>query len=288
MIANFKNEKTWAIAATTLFVLSLVGIMYFQSSNKSLSRMWKDEKSKNEQIQNEKQKLGTEVSGLKKEVNTLASQNAELNSSLASANSTIAERDRKIQGLSKEVIAMNSLRKKYKDSEAERASLQTQMTGLNNQVNSLRNEKDQLNKNLMAVREENKKLKETNDILTSLTAENFRIETMKRKDRLTVIAKRTRKMNVSFDVPQNVADNVRFTIVRPDGKKINSEDKSISYRIVDDSKNLTASTSNAAPVAKTKKVEMKYEPKEKLPAGVYQIEIRNGDKKINTCQVRLR
>lgn len=284
-----KKDKLIAMGATALLVLSLTGIGYYQSSNKELSSLWNHEKQKKEQLDSENVRLTNQITGLKSKETALSTQNSELTESLKGANENIQQRDKKIQMMNKEMTDYNALKKNYKNSVAERTSLSTRVADLERMNATHKNERDQLNNTLASIREENIKLKQNNEILASLTAaDNFRVESMRKKDRLTVVAKRTRKMNVSFEVPNNVAGNVSFTIIRPDGVKVSSNDKSIVYRIVDEGKDLTTATTRIAPAAKMKKVEMNYQPKEKLPSGIYKIEIRNGDKKITTCQIRLR
>lgn len=102
-------------------------------------------------------------------------------------------------------------------------------------------------------------------------------------------AAKTKKLTVSFEIPQNMSDDVKFSIVTPTGKKINSDDKSLTYNFIDDGRNLTASLSPySGEFEISRRIEMTYTPDKKLEAGIYKIKILHKDANVGNCQVKLK
>jgi hypothetical protein len=156
-------------------------------------------------------------------------------------------------------------------------------------IKSLNKEKMALNQTISSLQSENKQLASNLEVLSSMTSDNFLVETTKRKGKLTVMAKKAKKMTVSFNVPNNLSENITFQIVQPDGKKVDGKDNGIAYRVVNPEEGLMASTSNGIETIKVaRKIEMTYQPKAKQKPGLYKIEMYNGDKYIGACNVKLR
>ena len=90
-----------------------------------------------------------------------------------------------------------------------------------------------------------------------------------KKDKLTFLARRTKKLNLIFDVPQSLNEPITFNITTPDGKTITPEDKTLTSSIKPDSNYLTASLSSIPPstpgkLFSSQKVTMAYTPKRKV------------------------
>jgi hypothetical protein len=119
---------------------------------------------------------------------------------------------------------------------------ESQMLVLNESIQKLNAEKNALNQTIASLQEENKQLAANLEILSSMTADNYLVETTKRKDRLTVVARRTKKMAVTFKVPDNVVEDITFKILKPDGKVVEGKHNGIAYRVVDGDEGLMASS----------------------------------------------
>jgi len=168
-----------------------------------------------------------------------------------------------------------------------KTDLEKQLNAVNANLARVNSENEKLNKSITDLRAENEELAQNLKILSSLTADNFLVETTRGKGKLTVKAKRTNKIAVSFAVPANVTEKLSFIITKPDGKQITDNDKAISFNVIDNDENLYASTNNDD-IKVSKKIEMVYQPKEKLRPGTYKIEIYNGNKYVGASNVRLR
>jgi hypothetical protein len=54
-----------------------------------------------------------------------------------------------------------------------------------------------------------------------------------KKVKLTLNAKRTNKLVLNFKIPEDVNANLKFNIITPDGKKIDSSDPNISITVLE-------------------------------------------------------
>jgi len=119
--------------------------------------------------------------------------------------------------------------------------------------------------------------------------DDIRVEAFK-KNKLTVSAKKTKKLDVNFLIPaSNSSENLQFKITDPSGQLLTANDGTIASVEVDESPILTADNSNNLFLKQTKQVKMEYKPKNKLKPGVYRIEISNSDNAyMGSLQVRLK
>lgn len=114
-----------------------------------------------------------------------------------------------------------------------------------------------------------------------------------KKDKLTFIARRTKKLNLSFDVPQNLNEPISIRMNTPEGKTITPSKNTITSSIRPDLNYLTASLSANPPMVtgninSSQKVTISYTPGERFKAGEYKIQIFSNDKNIGNCRFSLR
>ncbi len=162
------------------------------------------------------------------------------------------------------------------------------MLSLNESVQKLNGEKEMLNQTVASLQLANQQLAANLDILSSMTADNYLIESSRKNGKLTVMSRRTRKIAVSFKVPENMVESISFKIMKPDGSQIGGKnDQGLTFEVTNDDAGLLVNSSSEV-IKVSKKIEMTYEPKEKLKAGVYKVEMFNGEKYVGACNVKLR
>lgn len=287
MLEGFKREQIIAAVATALLFISLIGTGYYYHANSNLKGGLNQEKLRSESLLSEKLSLTKEAEKLKADITSWMGKSQQADQLLAEALEKISSIEGTVARLRRENSAIAGLRREIRELSELRQSLEGQLAELN-QVNQ-GNEK---------------KMKEMSNELASLKNEleiarlapinltdNFRVETLRgrRANRLTVNAARTRKLVVSFEIPQNMTEDIRFNIVTPEGKQIQSGNPALTTRIIDDGRYLTASLSPLTGEFEiSRRIEMTYSPKDKLEKGTYQIEIFHKDKKTGTCQLRLK
>lgn len=281
------KEKLIAGGAVVLLIVALIGTGIYYSSNKSLTKNLNSEKLKSEMMLSEKLELQKEMEAFKNRISALMGRNSELDQFLTSTTQKLLDKQAELNRIKRENGNIKQLKKELADLGQMKKDFESQLLALNESIQKLNAEKNALNQTIASLQEENKQLAENLEILSSMTADNYLVETTKRKDRLTVVAKRTKKIAVTFKVPDNVVEDITFKIMKPDGKVVEGKDKGIAYRVVNGDEGLVASTTGGA-IKVSRKIEMTYEPKEKQKPGLYHIEMYNADKYVGTVNVKLR
>jgi peptidoglycan hydrolase CwlO-like protein len=284
-ILTKENRITAGVVVLLIMALIATGIYY--SSNKSLTKNLNTEKLKSEMMLSEKLALQKEIDTFKNQINSLSGKNTELDKMLAETSLKLSDKEAQLNRIARENGNIKQLKKQLAELEQMKKDFDSQLLTLNETIQKLNKEKDAMNQAIASLQKENKELAANLEILSSLTAVNYLVETTKRKDRLTIVAKRTKKMTVTFKVPENMVENISFKLIRPDGTKVEGKGNGIAHRVVNGDDGLMASISGGA-IKVLKRIEMTYEPKEKQKPGVYSIEIFNGDKYIGACNVKLR
>ncbi len=282
-----KRDRIIAAASTALFVIALVGMIIIHDSNRSLEDMLNGAKLKNESILSEKLSLDKEIKNFKGQLAALQGKNKDLDKYLTTANADLAKRE-------KELKAANSNKtsaKELANLKRMRGDLEKQINALTSQIAALESSNADFSSQLASLTAKNKELMASNDLMKAFAANNYRVESSRGKnDKLTVVARKTKKLKMGFDLPQTVVENIQFKIKTPEGKVIDKEEDGLTATIVDmeDGSDLIASLEPMGDFEVTKRIEMKYEPKKKLSKGVYTIDIYNGTTYMVSCQVKLR
>lgn len=287
MKKTLSKERLIAAGAMILLLVALVGTGLFYSSNKSLTKNLNNEKLKTEMMLSEKLELQKEIETFRNQINSLSGKNTELDNLLAQTSLKLSEKEAQLNRIVRENGNIKTLKKELAELSKMKKDFENQVLALNESIQKLNAEKNVLNQTIASLQEENKQLAMNLDILSSMTADNFLVETTKKKDRLTVVARRTKKIAVTFKVPDTIVEDITFKIIKPDGKVVEGKDKGIAYHVVNGDEGLTASVTGGA-IQVSRKIEMTYMPKEKQKPGLYQIEMYNSDKYVGTINVKLR
>lgn len=286
-----KRDRIIAAISTALFFIALFGMIMIHDSNKSLEEMLNGAKLKNETILSEKLSLDKEIRDYKSQLAALRGKNKELDQYLTTANTNLAAKEKQIRVILKDNPRVKSLEKELADIKGMRTELENQIAMLTGKIKGLEGNNSDLNSQVAALTARNKELSAQNEVMKAFAANNYQIEaTRGSKDKLTVVARRTKKLKVGFDLPQNVVENVKFKIKTPEGKTIDQEDDGLTATILapEDGSDLMVSLVPMEDFEVTKRIEMKYEPKKRLSKGLYTIDIYNGETYMVSCQVKLR
>ncbi len=213
-MSDTRNSRTYSIVVTVLLVLAaILGFVFWQKS-----KGYQEEKEKE---QTERQNLETEKVNIERELDSLANayavartENENLQGRLTSTAELIAQKEntirqikqtsaKDIQGLKDQVAALQKTKIEY----------ETIISTLRSENEQLRNENERLTG-------ENEELKGTNTALSgqvqdlakqleeqirktqsaTFKATSFRVTTSRKTDKLTTKARRTREIDVSFDL----------------------------------------------------------------------------------------
>lgn len=286
------KNKVIVGSLTTLLFVAIIGLLYLQDSNKSMSDLLDGAKLKSERFLSEKLSLDKEIDNLKKQKITLGSKNSELDKLLASTNSALAKKEKELKAVQWDKNKSKKLEAELAEIRKVKGELENQIAMHNETIKRLRGENELLSMNAASLKKQNEALIANSKVANAINANNWKVETTKgKKDRLTVVARKTNKISMGFDVPQNLVENINFKITSPNGASLPEGDR-LSYVVIDNDSDFVASISPYIESygGVTKRIEMTYRPKakEKLVAGIYKIDVYEKNVYINSYQVRLR
>lgn len=287
MNTSERRNKIIAATSTALFFVALIAMMIIHDSNRSLEEMLNGAKLKNEATLSEKLSLDKEIKNYKAQLASLQGKNAELDKYLATANADLAKKEKELKAAGRS----QSNAKELANLRKMRADLENQVSALIAQIANLEGANSDLTQQIVSLTSKNQELKSNNDLMKAFAANNYRMEASRGKsEKLTVVARKTKRLKMGFDLPQNVVENVQFKIQTPDGTVIDKQEDGLTATLIDieDGSDLIASLEPMGSFEVTRRIEMKYEPKKKLSKGVYTIDIYNGETYMVSCQVKLR
>ena len=288
------ETKIKAVAAgvtATLFAsLMTLGVIY--RNNSLLTEDIKAEKIRTESLSGEKASLNKEIDKLKKELASLNSDNKELDKAVKEAQYRLLEKEAQIAKLSKDNAVIPSLRKELESIRKIRQELIAQLESLKKENSMMGTEISELNRTIAGLRKENQELHaRTNE--KPMMAYNFRVEPVKsRNDKLTVKAKRAKKIKISFDVnsPKNLTGDVYLKIRSEKDKELEGQ-TILAYEMaeeMDDEQMMASTESLVISADEYKRFSVAFDPKDRLDAGVYYVSVFSGNNYLGSAQFKLR
>lgn len=284
-----KKEKIVAAVATVLFFVSIIGTTYFYDKSRNLNKGIQEEQLKNELALSEKLSLAKEIEQLQTELNKMKGKNSNLDNEIAHLNIKLSEKENELKNIVWEKGQVKKLNKQLTEIRNAKNDITKEMNTLYDKISMLETENSDLNQLVSTLKVQNKDLAEHVQLLSAIKSDNFCVETQKRNDKLTIFARRTKKINLSFDLPQEVVANIKFKVTKPDGTIVTDEKDGLSYLIVENEPVLTASLDKKPnELNVSKRIQMTYQPKDKLKTGTYKVELYNNETYIGSYQVKLR
>lgn len=285
-------QKTKVIAAfvTVLLVTAAIYLAMEMKTNTQLEEKLNSEKLKSESMLSEKLALEKEINKFKSDLRSLQGKNEDLDKILDATNKKLEGKDLEYRKLQKQNASLFQVRKQYQELLQLKDELEQQLTQYNASLKQLKSANEDLTKTVALLQQKNDALKLELNSARLLAFNDVKIESIKKNNKLTVNARRTRKFLLNIDVPSG-SDDLKFTIKDPSGRELTSKDGSMTSRVVSNSSNpsYVASLNGFYPdEAAYKKVEMVYTPAHKLSAGIYKIEIADKNGSIGSLQVRLK
>ena len=278
-----------ALIAATAALLIFGGFVLFR--NMTFKDQLQKEKIRSETLLSEKLNLEKSIEKTKKDISVLQGKNSQMDKIVKETNENLIKKESQVKKLMAENASLADIKKKNAELEALRAKLEEDLRGLNLNMEKLLAESRQSSQDLESVKSKNALLSEHNAILEAMLADNYRVEALKgRNDKLTVVARRTDKLLVSFELPSDVGNELSFKILTPGGEEISSVDNiSAKTTFLNTDKNYIASLGGITSGDKnTRRAELVYEPDNKLSRGVYRFSVYNGKDYVGSTQVRLK
>jgi DNA repair exonuclease SbcCD ATPase subunit len=284
------RERILKSAVLTLIVLLLILSGLFIAVKNIGQKNLATERLNSETLISEKLKLDKNIAQLKNALKQSIASNDQLNSQFNELQKQLGAKENEINQLSNS-NKLNSKIIKDKNSEIENLKNQfnNEIEKLNLVIKEDQIENKTLNHQIEALESEKARLANDNAILEAMAANNYLTEAQKKRNaKITVLARRTNALLVSFDLPYNNTENIYFTINTPEGEEISSKNNSSANVISVPNKNLTASLNGTGQTSVTFRTELKYTPDKKLKRGIYKFNIYNNDKYLGSSQIKLR
>ncbi len=284
-----KNRKI-ILSAAFLLVFATTGTLFF--NNVRLKEVVSAEKMKAESLLSQKLQLDKSLELTKKDVADLQVQKRSLEQVVTEANRNLAARIAEAGKLTSQIASLKKFKDKAEELEKQKAQLDKEIDELNKTLMLAQAENSKLNEKIASSARANSNLSDDNAILKSMVSDNYRTEAFRgRNEKLTVNARKTNKLQVSFDLPGQVTEkDLYFRIITPEGLEFSSNrDLAATIEIIENNDDLLVSADPAAGgIAGNRRVEMSFKPQKKLADGVYRFNLYNGDRFLGSTQLRLK
>jgi len=285
------KESTLIYLGGTIIVLLLLTTVVSTVSNSKNKRNLNEEKLKNESLASQKLQVSQELDKAKNDITSLTTEKETTEKAMAKTESNLAEVEKRIGSLSKENSSLIKDRNELAQLQKTKADLDNAYEDLRLKHETALSKIRDLENSAIVLDTDKKNL--SGDLAKSEMYRTDNIEIYgsrgNKKDKLTFCASRTKKINLNFDVPQNLTETISFKIITPSNTTITPEDKSLTWTFGQDTQNLTASLSSlTGEFDLSRKVVLTYTPKEKLKGGEYKIQILSNDKNIGNCRLLLK
>jgi hypothetical protein len=168
-----------------------------------------------------------------------------------------------------------------------RSQLENELQALKLTNTELERTNREMNVTIASLQDRNRLLSEDLSRAMLAAVDQSQVQASKGKnERLTVRAKKTKKLAATFEVAANLK-NLSFKIIDPK-RNLVSDASTIAYSSALAEANLTASASEQIVTGNLQKIELTFTPQKKLSPGVYTIEILNENLYVGSLRVKLR
>lgn len=273
-----------------MLTVAVIFSVYLFLNKRSLQTKLSDEKVKSENLLSEKLKLDKSIALFQNELSELKGKNKQLDNLIAESNLKISKKNQEIDKLITQNASIPELKKKIAELEQLKNQLASNLNDANSTVAQLKVENRNLSQQLENALNSNREIADDIAVLKAINSDNYRTEAVKgKKDKLTVNARKTDKIMVSFDIPSSVGKDVYFKLVMPNGNELSSlKDFAAKVEFEENGDALIASSSDFMGGEGTQRVQMSYNTNDKLTKGVYVFHVYNKDKFLGSTQLRLK
>ncbi|HUX97059.1 MAG TPA: hypothetical protein VMV47_15085 [Bacteroidales bacterium] len=285
------KQKILNYAGAVAIALLLTGIVIISVSNSKGRKNLNSEKLKSEKLLSEKLSIEKELGKMQADFSSLKQKNDADQKLLAEINIKIAETEKKINSLTGENRSLRSTMKELEELKKLKSDLENDLAKSKSDSDKMLARNNDLQSELTKKDKEIKNLAQQLENATIYNADNFMVTATrgKKTEKLVICASRAKKLNISFEIPNNLTEAISFKMVTPSGTTINSDDKALSWFMPLDSRNLTASLSSATgEFEQSRQVVLNYSPKTKLLKGEYKIQLLSNGKSIGNCRLMLK
>ncbi|MCF8276417.1 MAG: hypothetical protein K9J17_06765 [Flavobacteriales bacterium] len=280
-----------ALITTVLFFAALSGLLVLQNKNWDLDQVLQDTRIQQERLVSEKLQLEKSVAQFKSDLAKMGEENKGLSSKIVVQLAQIEKVERENKRFRSTASQVDALKKQKGELEAMLKDMEKDMNRMNKSLDELTAENSKIrieNSDLAIV---NSRLNNHVSALQEIAINNALVEAVqgKKKQRLTVVANRTKELKMEVDLPISMTNNLKLKVIDPQGTELTDKDGIASISEVLNDEGLTASlTMVEGELVSAKRMKMEFVPKSKLKKGTYTLEVSNGAKSLGRVQIKLR
>ena len=283
------RQKLLTYSGGILIVALFIALVFSRISISTNKNRLNSERQNSEKLLSQKLSTDKELTKMKTDFSSLQEKILANQKLLNENNSRIEESEKRLYSLSAENRSLRANKKELEELRKDKANLEQESFRLKSEMDYLVAQNKELQNSLSAFEKKYLTLKEENE--QRINSDNFLVTATrgKKAERIVIKASRAKKLNMAFEVPQNLSDAISFKLTTPSGTTINPDDKSLSWAFPEESGNFTASLSaETGEFEQSRQVVMNYMPHGKLTKGEYKIQIFCGEKNIGNCRILLK
>ena len=280
-----------ALITTVLFFAALSGLLVLQNKNWDLDQVLQDTRIQQERLVSEKLQLEKSIAQYKSELTKKSTENSGLSFQIAEQLAQIESIQKENKRFRSTASQVDALKKQKGELEAMLKVIEKDMKNMNNTISDLTAENSKMRNENKDLASNNAKLNDQVNALQEVAINNALVEAVqgKKKQKLTVVAKRTKELKMEVDLPASMVQNLKLKVIDPQGKEMTDKDGTASITEVINDHSLTASlTLVEGELVSAKRMKMEFAPKSKLKSGTYTLEVSNGAKSLGRVQIKLR
>jgi hypothetical protein len=172
-----------------------------------------------------------------------------------------------IQKLSRENANLKLLRKKVSEFEQIKNELNNEIAILRSNLHGVNENRSEMASELDHLRMENEKLSSEILFLKTLNTNDFLVQGIKRNNKITAFAGRSKEISLSFDFPDEFIKDLKVSVQTPGGKSyLSTNNNFLSIKATD--KPITAVYPSGL---NAKRMEMIFKPGSKFEKGIYRL-----------------
>jgi hypothetical protein len=288
-----RKNRVLGVAAMVAILLLTGTVAYMASEDISvrlLEASLRDEKLKAEVMLSEKLQLEKEIVKQEAALSTLRETNGALQYNVDRTTRAVKDRDTQIRAMRQEYAGATRLKQQHQALQAKHDAQAGDLADARRSLKGMQSAQDDLEQTIALLLQQNKSLTDELHAWRLSAVKDVRVEPYRKNERLTLSARKTRKLVVHVAVASRVQD-LQFRITDPGGQVLSADAGKISTTVVDDGippKHVASTRQAILKEYPYKRVAMVFTPSEKLEAGIYQIDILNETESIGSLQVKFR
>lgn len=278
------RSKLIAAAAVVLLGLSMGWHLLRNFSEQHDLDTIRNEQAKNNALRTELGEAQRDLAMAHARSTAVQAESHEHETQRIAAERQVAESQQRIRSLENAQGLAAKWKRELESAQASELAAQQQLTEMRERLDRSLSANASLEQANAFLKEEADRLAANKAFMDASLTQAFR----GKKERLTVLARKTRKLHASMVLPASTAKNASYILTAPDGEVLTRDTPGMSIISRPAPGAKTASLDAGVEMTGAEEVQLVYIPRKKLKPGMYKVEVRSGDKSVGTTFLNLR